>query len=230
MGTDGTDARDLGAVVLGLEGFRRVAVDEHEGELELGVETTNDMVGCLARTLDSWRDELLARFTVAGVSNGPTEARSVTVSETHALERFSGGSVGPGFLGRLRERQARRDYEASVLAFANALRGEFREACTGLGICHYVQVAAGVTVRTPRVGEVRVGPPSSLTVELLPGQEPGDFTARRTGPGSRTPSAPTGCGSSRSPGVGCGCTARRRPAARRLRPPARWPSPPEPKP
>jgi hypothetical protein len=28
----------------------------------------------LARTLDSWRDELLARFTVAGVSNGPTES------------------------------------------------------------------------------------------------------------------------------------------------------------
>ena len=46
MGTDATGARDLGAVVLGLEGFRLVAVDEHDGELELAVETTNDMVGC----------------------------------------------------------------------------------------------------------------------------------------------------------------------------------------
>ena len=44
MGTDDTGARDSGAVVLGLEGFRLVAVDEHDGELELAVETTNDMV------------------------------------------------------------------------------------------------------------------------------------------------------------------------------------------
>ena len=107
-----------------------------------------------------------------------------------ALERLehahggyrSGGARGPGFLSRLRERRAQRDYEASVIAFANALRGEFREACTGLGICHYVQVAAGITVRTPRVGEVRPGPPLRFTVELLPGQEPADFTRKENGP------------------------------------------------
>jgi transposase len=46
VGTDATGARDLGAVVLGLERFRLVAVDEHDGELELAVETTNDMAGC----------------------------------------------------------------------------------------------------------------------------------------------------------------------------------------
>ncbi|GAA4767153.1 hypothetical protein [Actinomycetospora chibensis] len=89
---------------------------------------------------------------------------------------------GPGFLGRHRARRAQREYEASILTFASALKGEFRAACEGLHICHYVSVAAGLTVRTPRVGEVRPGPPLSFTVELLPGQEPSDFTARENGP------------------------------------------------
>lgn len=105
------------------------------------------------------------------------------IEHTRRLDHRGGSRRAPGFLGRLRDRRAQRDYEASVVAFADVLRGVFREACTGLGICHYVQVAAGVTVRTPRVGEVRVGPPtSSLTVELMPGQEPGDFTAKENGP------------------------------------------------
>ncbi|WP_433030455.1 hypothetical protein [Actinomycetospora sp. CA-053990] len=106
-----------------------------------------------------------------------------------ALERvdrahtsYRSGARGPGLLSRMRERRAQREYEASVLAFAHALRGEFREACTGLGICHYVQVAVGVTVRTPRVGEVRPGPPLTFTVELLPGQEPGDFVRKENAP------------------------------------------------
>ena len=89
-----------------------------------------------------------------------------------------GRDRAPGFLSRMRARRAQRDYEASVVAFASTLRGEFRAACEGLHICHYVSVASGLTVRTPRVGEVRVGPPLSFTVELLPGQEPGDFTKK----------------------------------------------------
>ena len=35
----------------------------------------------LAPILDSWRDELLARFTVAGLSNGPTEAINLLIKK-----------------------------------------------------------------------------------------------------------------------------------------------------
>lgn len=104
-----------------------------------------------------------------------------------ARSHRSGRTRGPaGFiahhLGRYRARRAQREYEASVLNFASGLKGEFREACTGLGLCQYVSVAAGLTVRTPRVGEVRVGPPLSFTVELMPGQEGADFTKKENAP------------------------------------------------
>ncbi|GAA4759326.1 hypothetical protein [Actinomycetospora chibensis] len=109
------------------------------------------------------------------------------VEHTRHLEHRSGRSHGPGahrpgLFARLREKRARREYEASVVMFANSLRGVFREACAGIGLCQYVSVASGITVRTPRVGEVRLGPPTSLTVELMAGQEPGDFTAKDRGP------------------------------------------------
>ena len=35
----------------------------------------------LARTIDSWRDELLAYFDTAGVSNGPTEATNLLIKK-----------------------------------------------------------------------------------------------------------------------------------------------------
>ena len=101
------------------------------------------------------------------------------------LEHRSGRTDGPGahgFLGRLRRRRAQREHDASVVCFANALRGLFRDACAGVGLCQYVSVAAGITVRTPRVGEVRLGPPTSFTVELMAGQEPADFTTKDRGP------------------------------------------------
>jgi transposase len=42
----GTGERDAYAVLLGLYGFGVVAVDEHDGEVEIAVETTADLVGC----------------------------------------------------------------------------------------------------------------------------------------------------------------------------------------
>ena len=108
------------------------------------------------------------------------------LEHTRRLEHRSGRTRGPGahrrgLFARLRAERARRDYEASVLAFAASLKAAFREACTGIALCQYVQVAAGVTIRTPRVGEVRLGPPTSFTVELMAGQEPADFTKGENG-------------------------------------------------
>ena len=71
-------------------------------------------------------------------------------------------------------------------------RASSAKRATGLRLCQYVSVAAGVTVRTPRVGEVRVGPPLSFTVELL--ARPGTARLHPQGerpPASRTPSAAT---------------------------------------
>jgi transposase len=47
----------------------------------------------LARTLDSWRDELLARFTAGAVSNGPTEAINLLIKKIkrvgHGFRNFT---------------------------------------------------------------------------------------------------------------------------------------------
>ncbi|MCD2186193.1 FtsK/SpoIIIE domain-containing protein [Actinomycetospora soli] len=86
-----------------------------------------------------------------------------------------------GFLAWLRARRSELEYQAWVEEFTSQLRGVFREACQFTGLCHYISAAAGLTVRTPRVGNIVLGPPISLTVELMPGQEPEDFRA----PGQR---------------------------------------------
>ncbi|WP_018333435.1 hypothetical protein [Actinomycetospora chiangmaiensis] len=89
---------------------------------------------------------------------------------------------GPGaaqrLLGRLRARlEEQRRAEAHRLLEAD-LRGLWREACTGVGLCQHIDVAAGLTVRTPRFGALRLAPTgTSFTVELLPGGEPTDIEA-----------------------------------------------------
>jgi S-DNA-T family DNA segregation ATPase FtsK/SpoIIIE len=105
---------------------------------------------------------------------------------TKTLDRTRPPAAGhrrpPGFISRWRARRAERDAWAAHHRLAQAITAEFREACTALRLCQYVSVAAGVTVRTPRVGAVHAGPPMSLSVELMAGQEPGDFTTRENGP------------------------------------------------
>ena len=105
---------------------------------------------------------------------------------TNTLDRTRPPAAGhrrpPGFISRWRTRRAERDAWAAHHRFAQAITAEFREACTALRLCHYVSVAAGITVRTPRVGAVHGGPPITLSVELMAGQEPADFTSKENGP------------------------------------------------
>ena len=104
---------------------------------------------------------------------------------TKTLDRTRPPTTGhrrpPGFISRWRARRAERDAWAAHHRFAQGITAEFREACTALRLCQYVSVAAGITVRTPRVGAVHGGPPITLTVELMAGQEPADFTIKDNG-------------------------------------------------
>jgi hypothetical protein len=90
--------------------------------------------------------------------------------------RFRSGS---GLLGRLRVRWAEQRHCEEEFRLESALRGTWREACIGVGLCHYMAVPTGLTVKTPRFGGLRViGQRITFTVELLPGQEPEDIAAR----------------------------------------------------
>ena len=51
----------------------------------------------LARTIDSWREELLAYFDTSGVSNGPTEATNLLI------KKIKRRSVNRPLVGRLAE-------------------------------------------------------------------------------------------------------------------------------
>ena len=85
-----------------------------------------------------------------------------------------------GLLGRLRARlAAQRRLEAHRM-IEDDLRGLWREACAGVGLCQYIAVAAGLTVRTPKFGVLRAGPVVAFSVELLPGGEPEDITKNAT--------------------------------------------------
>ncbi|WFG44998.1 hypothetical protein [Pseudonocardia alni] len=74
------------------------------------------------------------------------------------------------------ERRARREEDYEARAFAEWLRYAWRDACEGVGACKIVETVTGPTARTPRVGSVMTGPPVSMLVELIPGQEPEDLT------------------------------------------------------
>jgi hypothetical protein len=48
----------------------------------------------------------------------------------------------------------------------------WREACEGCGLCQWISTASGWTVAIPTIGRVTLGNPTSMTVQLRPGQLP----------------------------------------------------------
>ena len=60
---------------------------------------------------------------------------------------------------------------------AGRLVSAWREAASGAGAGREVPTVSGPTTVTPRVLDVRLGPPSVLTVRMLPGQTTGDLAA-----------------------------------------------------
>ena len=83
---------------------------------------------------------------------------------------------GRWLLGRLRDRWAEQRRLEDHRHLEEDLRGLWREACTGVGLCQYIPMPTGVTIRTPKFGALRNGPGVAFSVELLPGGEPDDIT------------------------------------------------------
>ncbi len=70
-------------------------------------------------------------------------------------------------------RRRRREYLADQ-AEVDALTDAWRSACEGTGLSRPVQTVTGVTMVSPRLVFIVLGPPTVLTVELLPGMVAGD--------------------------------------------------------
>ncbi len=79
-------------------------------------------------------------------------------------------------VARLRARLAEQRRLEDHRHLEDDLRGLWREACAGVGLCQYIAVAAGLTIRTPRFGGLRTGRGVAFSTELLPGGEPEDIT------------------------------------------------------
>jgi S-DNA-T family DNA segregation ATPase FtsK/SpoIIIE len=75
-----------------------------------------------------------------------------------------------------RSRRARLERISDYYA-EDGLRRAWRVACEGVGLVHRVDTVSGATVIVPRVASFGAGPPTSLLVELLPGQLPTDVEA-----------------------------------------------------
>jgi S-DNA-T family DNA segregation ATPase FtsK/SpoIIIE len=78
---------------------------------------------------------------------------------------------------RFRERRARRRDEEDDGRRVDELVEAWRYACIGAGLSRVAYAGAGPTDSTPKVVYVVLGPPTILTVQLLPAQVAGDFRA-----------------------------------------------------
>lgn len=81
------------------------------------------------------------------------------------------GPEGLGALARRRDQALDDAHERGEIAWA------WREACMGSGLEQVVDLPTGPTTGVPRIGRVMLGPPTTITVRLRPGQLRGDVAA-----------------------------------------------------
>jgi hypothetical protein len=75
---------------------------------------------------------------------------------------------------QFRARRAERAAYLADVAEVDDLAWAWRRAAEGAGIAREVSTVTGPTVSVPRLVDVKLGPPTVLLVELLPGQLPAD--------------------------------------------------------
>ena len=91
----------------------------------------------------------------------------------------TGGPAAAGrLLGRLRARLEEQHRAEAHRMLEAGMRGLWREACTGVGLCQYIPMPTGVTIRTPKFGALCNRPGVAFSVELLPGGEPDDWVRK----------------------------------------------------
>jgi hypothetical protein len=77
----------------------------------------------------------------------------------------------------MRDHRGNHDQTAVTLTRKRELERRWRSACEGSGFCRWVDTASGWTAAVPEVESVTLGEPTSITVQLLPGQIPEDLDA-----------------------------------------------------
>jgi hypothetical protein len=76
-----------------------------------------------------------------------------------------------------RQRAMNREQAVDDAHGAGEIAWRWRGACEGSGLARQIFTPTGPALSIPTIGRIRLGPPTSFTVRLLPDQLPGDLAA-----------------------------------------------------
>jgi hypothetical protein len=89
----------------------------------------------------------------------------------------NGGTVAARGRSWWAERTRQREQAEAAADLIRDLRWRWRSVCAATSLSHIVYTPSGATRAVPMIEHVDLGPPSSLTVKMRPGQRLADFTA-----------------------------------------------------